>query len=106
MPATNYDSENEDQPRRVVDTDGYFTVLNSNPPVTFKPRDKPMGLIMIRPVPSPALVQRARAAMGSGNDGVWVGTVFATNRIQTGSRRYRSRHAVASRSRTMSPRPS
>lgn len=85
-----YNSEGEDNPRRVLDIDGDFTRLNSEPPYTFKFGDfNPMmkdgngnmvsltgSMLSVRPVPVPALVQRARAAMGNGTSGVWVGTVF------------------------------
>lgn len=89
MPRRDYDSESEDNPRRVLDTDGDFTLLNAEPGFTFKLRDfKPMvkdkngnmipfpGVLSVRPVPSPAIVQRVRAAMGNGINGVWAGTVF------------------------------
>ncbi|KAK4230170.1 putative rnase h domain protein [Podospora fimiseda] len=85
------DSESEDNPRRVLDTDGDVTLVNCEPAgFTFKIRDfKPMGrdqngnwvplsggILACRPVPSPANVQRVQAAMGHGTNGVWVGTVF------------------------------
>jgi len=89
MPRADPDSESEDNPRRVLDTDGDFTLLGADPSFTFKLHNfRPMvedgngnmvplrGVIAPRPVPSPAVVQRVRAAMGSGANGVWVGTVF------------------------------
>jgi hypothetical protein len=88
MPRCDSESESEDNPRRVLDTDGDF-VLNADPSFTFKLHDfHPMvedgngnmipfsGVLSVRPVPSPAIVQRVRAAMGNGTNGVWVGTVF------------------------------
>jgi ribonuclease HI len=89
MPRYDSDSESEDNPRRVLDTHGDFTLHNAEPPYTFKLHNfNPMvalgngttvpfaGVISVRPVPSPAVVQRVRAAMGNGTNGVWVGTVF------------------------------
>lgn len=86
-----YESEKEDNPRRVLDTKGDF-ILEGDPPKTLKLReiirmvrdklkdgsDAPLhDLVSLRPVPNPALVQRARAAMGNRTNGVWLGTVFA-----------------------------
>ncbi|KAH6855171.1 ribonuclease H-like domain-containing protein [Chaetomium sp. MPI-CAGE-AT-0009] len=89
MPRCDPDSESEDNPRRVLDTDGDFTLRNAEPGFTFKLHEfHPMvedkngkmiplpGVFAVRPVPSPAIVQRVRAAMGNGTNGVWVGTVF------------------------------
>ncbi|KAK3896982.1 putative rnase h domain protein [Staphylotrichum tortipilum] len=89
MPRRNSDSESEDNPRRVLDTDGDFTVRNAEPSFTFKLHDfHPMvedengnmipfpGVLSPCPVPPPAIVQRVRSAMGNGTNGVWVGTVF------------------------------
>jgi ribonuclease HI len=89
MPRCDSDSESEDNPRRVLDTDGDFTLRNAEPSFTFKLHDfHPMvevgngnmiplsGVLAGRPGPSPATVQRVRAAMGNGTNGVWVGTVF------------------------------
>lgn len=68
MSPNNYDyiSDWEDNPRRVLDTDGDFTVINFEPPITFKLRDfNPMmedgngnivpydGVISVRPLPPP-----------------------------------------------------
>lgn len=77
MPPRNDDnnSEREDNPRRILDIDGDFTLLDSDIPFTgtFKlPGFQPLvtdedgnkvpltaGVYNPRPIPSPALVQRA-----------------------------------------------
>ncbi len=88
MPRYDSDSESEDNPRRVLDTDGDFTLLSAGRSFTFKLHNfnpmvedkngnmRPCSVVpSIRPVPSLANVQRARVAMGNGADGVWAGTV-------------------------------
>ncbi|KAK4183299.1 hypothetical protein QBC35DRAFT_456409 [Podospora australis] len=77
-PHSNYDSESEDCPRRVLNTNGDFRLLGAeDPDFTFKLHEfKPMievdgklipfsGVLSARPVPSQASVQRAREAMGN-----------------------------------------
>ncbi|KAK0645790.1 ribonuclease H-like domain-containing protein [Cercophora newfieldiana] len=105
MPHREYDSEGEDSPRRVLDTNGDFRVLGADPDYTFKLHDfRPMvedkngnmipfpGVISVRPVPSPAIVQRARAAMGNGTNGVWVSTVFTPEAGEPPSSMFAVRH--------------
>ncbi|KAJ7192295.1 ribonuclease H-like domain-containing protein [Mycena pura] len=85
----NYDSESEDQPRKVIDVQGNFTVLNSTYTETFKLQDfNPRvqapdgtwipfpGVIALRPVPEPQAVAHAESVMGHGENGVWTGTRF------------------------------
>ncbi|KAK4442602.1 ribonuclease H-like domain-containing protein [Podospora aff. communis PSN243] len=91
MSDSNYDSVEEDNPRQVLDTDGDFEVPGAIPPLTLKlheipgmfgytgnpagPQPRPC-FMPIRPVPYPALVWRAQAAMGEGTNGIWCATVF------------------------------
>jgi len=92
------DSEFEDMPRRILDTvNGDFTVPanglsadgNTHEKLVFKLGDFraldkdengekiPFGGYMsIRPVPNPISVERAKTAMGNGDNKVWVGTSF------------------------------
>ncbi|KAK1751262.1 putative rnase h domain protein [Echria macrotheca] len=92
-----YDSEREDNPRRVLNTDGYFRKDGATRPFVFKleefkPRivDKngkehqPRGTDMIytvRPVPNPILVQHAREVMCPSSEGqngetaIWTATL-------------------------------
>lgn len=42
------------------------------------------GVISIRPVPPPAILQRVTAAMGNGANNVWVGTVFVPSPSEAG----------------------
>jgi len=105
MPRADPDSESEDNPRRVLDTDGDFTLLGADPSFTFKLHDfHPMvedengnltplpGVFSPRPVPSPALVQSIRVAMGNGANGVWVGTVFTSEAGASPASMFASRH--------------
>ncbi|KAJ6506469.1 ribonuclease H-like domain-containing protein [Mycena vulgaris] len=76
MSGTEYDSESEDQPRKVIDVLGDFTVMD-HPSNAFKlhgfnpkvqtPDGKWIpfqGILPIRPVPEPQAVAYAKAAMG------------------------------------------
>ncbi|KAK0611339.1 hypothetical protein B0T14DRAFT_500464 [Immersiella caudata] len=71
-------SEDEDNPRRVLDVTGDFTQGNADPPVTFNLRNRPstIPVAAIRPVPDPELVRRVEAAMGNGENNAWAGTIF------------------------------
>ncbi|KAI1085321.1 ribonuclease H-like protein [Whalleya microplaca] len=83
------ESEDEDQPRDVLDIDGDFTFKDAGPNIRFKLRGfNPQvedsegrmvpfpGVLAIRLVPKPADVAHAKAAMGQGHLGVWTGTRF------------------------------
>jgi ribonuclease HI len=86
MPARGYDSENEDQPREVLDLTRDFTLKDSS--IRFKlwefnptlPDGTPFPpgsvLFSLHPVPDAATVSLVKAAMGNGVDGTWTGTVF------------------------------
>ena len=89
MPRSGYDSESEDRPRRVLNVDGDFRLLNADQEMIFELHEfKPMaedvdghmvpfeGVLSLRPVPSTTAVLRAKTAVGNGTKGVWVGTVF------------------------------
>lgn len=89
MSRNDPDSESEDNPRRVLDTNSDFFLHNAEPRLTFKLHEfRPMvedengnwiplpGVFSVRPVPSPPIVQRVQAAMGNGTSGARVGTVF------------------------------
>lgn len=73
-----YDSEDEDQPREVVDVLGDFTVMGDPTNMTFKlhdfaPKIKTSdgrwvpfeGVMAIRPVPEPQAVAHAKTVMGN-----------------------------------------
>lgn len=83
------ESEAEDQPRIVLDVHRDFTLTGANPPTVFKLHEFDpqvegpngelipyQGVLAVRPVPIPADVARAKAAMGQGVNGVWTGTRF------------------------------
>lgn len=86
------ESEDEDQPRIVLDVRRDFTLLNAKPSIPFKlhefnpQQEGPKGemipfqnVLAVHPVPIPADVARAKAAMGHGKNGVWMGTRFSSS---------------------------
>lgn len=90
------DSEDEDQPRTILNVHGDFTYLGRHPPesIDLSPfhlhvvlpdgQPKPsQDLHVSHPVTKPADVARAAAAMGHGGNGVWTGTWFKA--LETGT---------------------
>jgi ribonuclease HI len=105
MPRSDPDSESEDNPRRILNTAGDFTVLGADRSFTFKLHEfHPMvedengnltpfaGVLSTRPVPPAAIVQSVRVAMGNGTNGVWVGTVFTPEAGASPASTFASRH--------------
>ncbi|KAJ6520540.1 hypothetical protein C8R45DRAFT_1066868 [Mycena sanguinolenta] len=88
-PPTDHDSEAEDTPRKLLDANGDFQLLDQKDLGIFKLHEfKPMirtrdgsfvpfpGVMPVRPVPRPAALQNAREAMGNGAHDIWTATKF------------------------------
>ncbi|KAK4123660.1 hypothetical protein N657DRAFT_671754 [Parathielavia appendiculata] len=79
-----YDSDKEDRPRKVLDTERDFNLVNCEPPVTGKLHELAVILAQIeggvsfavQPTPSSGAVQHARQVMNGGDNGIWTGTEF------------------------------
>ncbi|CAH0023959.1 unnamed protein product [Clonostachys rhizophaga] len=80
-----YDSEEDDQPRKICDRRGDLTLVDCQPQVRIKmdqlaalQAQMPGFLFAARPIPSPQSITNAKDAMGNGEAGVWTGSVFNT----------------------------
>jgi len=85
-------SESEDNPRRILDTNGFFTFQNDRQVLTFKlengypmvdDKDGNMSipvLLPMRPFHPFVTIQRACAAIENGASGAWNGTHFLSHR--------------------------
>ncbi|CAH0053559.1 unnamed protein product [Clonostachys solani] len=78
-----HDSDEDDQPRMILDRRGDFTIINSEPQTRFKIGELAAlgaqmagGVLAVRPIPNPQSVAHAKDAMGNGEAGVWTGTAF------------------------------
>ncbi|CAH0000113.1 unnamed protein product [Clonostachys byssicola] len=78
-----YDSEEDDQPRKICDRLGDLTLVDSQPQLRIRmdqlaelQAQLPGAILGVRPIPSPQSVAHAKDAMGNGEAGVWTGTVF------------------------------
>jgi ribonuclease HI len=72
----------EEQPRKILDLDGSFTLADGlrNLPTTFMLHPEKgtdlSSAILVQPVPANEAVKRTRARMGNGECGIWSGTHF------------------------------
>jgi ribonuclease HI len=85
--STGYDSEAEDNPRKILNKSGDFYVMYKKDIVVkygYKPEVKNAdgdfvpfpGNFPLRPVPRSVALQKSREAMGNGTNGIWTATTF------------------------------